>query len=253
MTTTKLGDFTPQVNAYVRARPSYPEVLVDELVRRAHVEANAPVVELGAGTGIFTRLISGRGLAISAIEPNSAMRAQTSELPGVTWHDGTFEEVPLATSSQAWAVAAQAFHWADPSRALPELWRVLRPQSALSVLWNDRDVERSDLLAFARQCIRKHAPTFEEAYRNVDWPARLTSTGHFCDVEGLEERHVVSMDHQRFIDLFRSHNRLNATAGPQAMGALLAALEARLQEEPVEVDIPYVCRAFVAHRVERPS
>jgi len=226
--------------------------MVDELVRRAGVGPSAPVVELGAGTGIFTRLISGRDLAISAIEPNPAMRTQAPTLTDVVWHNGTFEELPLDTGSQAWAVAAQAFHWAEPPRALPELWRVLKPQSMLSVVWNDRDVERSELLAFTRGCIREHAPTFEEAYRNVDWPERLASTGHFGDVDAIEERHTVSMDNRRFLDLFRSHNRLNATAAPEAMRALLTALEARLADEGSEVGIPYVCRAFVARRVDSP-
>ncbi len=45
---------------------------------------------------------------------------------------------------QQWAVAAQAFHWADPPRALPEIRRILQPNRYVTVLWNNRDVLRAN-------------------------------------------------------------------------------------------------------------
>ncbi|GAA3030989.1 hypothetical protein GCM10020000_04790 [Streptomyces olivoverticillatus] len=32
---------------------------------------------------------------------------------------------------------AQAWHWTDPKRAVPEAWRVLRPGGVLALWWND--------------------------------------------------------------------------------------------------------------------
>jgi SAM-dependent methyltransferase len=47
--------------------------------------------------------------------------------------------VPVATGTVDAVVVAQAFHWFDPSRALPEMARVLRPGGWLSLIWNERD------------------------------------------------------------------------------------------------------------------
>jgi hypothetical protein len=45
------------------------------------------VAEIGTGTGLFTRLRSGRGLAIAALEPVPEMRAQAEMLADVTSYE----------------------------------------------------------------------------------------------------------------------------------------------------------------------
>ena len=135
------GDFTAQAEAYARARPGYPAEIVDRVVAAAGVRPGDAVADLGAGTGLFTALLAARGLRVTAVEPNAAMRARAPVIAGVDWVDGSFEAAGLPAASQRWVVAAQAFHWADPQRALPELHRVLGARGAFTVLWNDRDVE----------------------------------------------------------------------------------------------------------------
>ena len=244
------GDFTAQADAYARARPGYPEAVVEELIAAAGVRAGDAVADLGAGTGIFTALLAARGLRVSAVEPNAAMRARAPQLAGVTWSDGSFESTGLESGSQRWAVAAQAFHWADPARALPEVHRLLAAGAAFTVLWNDRDVERSPLLQQTRAIIESRVPGFDEGYSARDWSAVLVAGGWFLPPRRLEVRHVVAMTRERFLDLWRSHNVLASTAGPEGVAWVLAAL-APLLPERGEVAVPYVCRAWTARRADR--
>ncbi|HXT58535.1 MAG TPA: class I SAM-dependent methyltransferase, partial [Pirellulales bacterium] len=136
-----LGDFSEQAEAYARARPSYPAELLDALVEHVGVKRGDAVADLGAGTGLLTGLLAARGFEVAAVEPNEPMRRQAKPLTGVRWINGTFEATGLSPASQRWAVAAQAFHWADPARALPEVRRILRPGGFFTVLWNNREYD----------------------------------------------------------------------------------------------------------------
>jgi len=247
---TRLGDFSGQVEAYARARPGYPIALVDRLCERAGLEPGDRIAEVGAGTGLFTeQLVNHRGLRVIAIEPSAAMRERAPKLAGVEWREGSFEACPIDDGEVPWVVAAQAFHWADPPRALPELRRILAVGGRLSVLWNDRDLERSALLRHTHALIDATVPDFDEGYRHRDWAAVLTSTGEFEAVEHDEVRHQVGMSHERYLDLWRSHNKLNWACREHGLDGFLAALREHLHaHEPDPVNVPYRCRAWTATR-----
>lgn len=139
--------FGAGADAYERARPSYPAAAVEWMVARTGLGPGMSVVDVGAGTGKLTRLLPAIGARVIAVEPVPAMRAKfEEELPGVEALDGTAEELPLPDESVDVVVVAQAFHWFDHARALPELHRVLRPGGSLVLFWNMRDLS-NDLQA----------------------------------------------------------------------------------------------------------
>ncbi|HUQ03828.1 MAG TPA: class I SAM-dependent methyltransferase [Kofleriaceae bacterium] len=243
-----LGDFAPQAKAY-GARPGYPEALIDLCATRAGVVTGDRVADIGAGTGIFTQHLAARGLIVDAVEPNPAMRAEAPSLPGVRWLEGTFEHTGLPGASVKWITAAQAFHWADPPRALPELHRILTPGGCLTAIWNDRRDDHSPWLRAVMDVIRREAPEFDERYRDHDWTATLLTDGWFSDVVADETQHVVTMTRDRFRALWRSHNHLAETAGAR-LPRVLAGID-EITATVDEVPVPYVTRAFTARAIVR--
>lgn len=243
------GDFTRQAGFYALARPGYPDALIRALMAQAGVAAGELAVDVGAGTGISSRCLARHGLRVVAVEPNAAMRAEAAADARIEWCAGTFEATGLPAAGADWVVAAQSFHWAEPRRALPEMARILKPGRWFTVFWNDRDTEASPLLAETLAIIRSIVPAYEERYRLRDWTAELQETGDFRGVQTLELRHVVPMGRERFMDLWRSHNRLNATAGPERFRAIIAALERMMDRRAgAGFEVPYVCRAWAARR-----
>jgi ubiquinone/menaquinone biosynthesis C-methylase UbiE len=149
---------------YERARPSYPDAAVHLIVDEAGLGPGSTVCDLAAGTGKLTRLLVPSGAEIIAVEPVAAMRDQlVRAVPGVEVLDGTAETIPLGDGSIDALTVAQAFHWFDTDRALPEIHRVLRPGGTLVLIWNVRDetvdwVKRFTELIVARSGGRPYTP-----------------------------------------------------------------------------------------------
>jgi SAM-dependent methyltransferase len=130
--------FASAADVYERARPSYPEEAVAWMAGRTGLAAGRTVVDVGAGTGKLTRLLPATGARVIAVEPIAEMRAK---LEGFEALDGTAEALPLEDASVDVVTVAQALHWFDLDRALPEVHRVLRPGGHLALFWNSRDLD----------------------------------------------------------------------------------------------------------------
>jgi SAM-dependent methyltransferase len=131
-----------EAHTYARARPSYPPDAVDELCRALGLADGDRVVELGAGTGIFTRQLLQRGLDVVAVEPVTAMRGRLRELlPSDRVSDGSAEATGLPDGTADAVLAATAWHWFDADRAIAEVRRLLRSPTTggLGLIWNGYD------------------------------------------------------------------------------------------------------------------
>ena len=131
-----------KVAHYVASRPAYPDVLFDQLAQLGVLPPNASVADIGAGTGLLTRSLLGRGHTVVAVEPNDQMRAAAdASLASQTRYRsvaGAAEATPLAPDSMDLVTAAQAFHWFDIVPARREMLRILRPHGQVALIWNDR-------------------------------------------------------------------------------------------------------------------
>jgi SAM-dependent methyltransferase len=129
-----VGGFT-DAETYDRGRPSYGEQVVRELLQHLGLAAGAPVLELGAGTGQLSRGLVAAGLDLTAVEPLQATRELLSAAIGEDRvRAGVAERIPLPEDSVEAVFAADAFHWFDEPRTMPELRRVLRPGGAVTIL-----------------------------------------------------------------------------------------------------------------------
>ncbi|HEY6838339.1 MAG TPA: methyltransferase domain-containing protein [Geobacteraceae bacterium] len=182
---TAAEGFTRAAASYERGRPGYPTAAIDLLVNGLSLGPGKVVVEAGAGTGKFTRLLAPSGARIIAVEPVAEMRGKLSALlPEVEVLDATAESVPLPDNSVDAMVAAQAFHWFRGKEALAEFHRVLKRGGKLGLIWNRRD-ESVDWMAKLAQIVDR----FEEGaprYKSGDWVRAFDDTTLFGPLHHTE-------------------------------------------------------------------
>src|SRR5262245_62055587 len=88
--------FTRGADTYVRGRPDFPPAALDWLRQDLGLRPESTAVDLGAGTGKFTRLLVQTGATVIAVEPVSGMLERLKrDLPGVTALFGTAQHMPL--------------------------------------------------------------------------------------------------------------------------------------------------------------
>jgi SAM-dependent methyltransferase len=189
--------FAAVADAYDRARPTYPKEAAGWLVDSDF----AHVLELGAGTGKLTEQLDLLGHRVIATDPLAPMlRHLVRRLPRPRSVLATAEQIPLRSRSVDVVVAAQAFHWFDLDRALPEIARVLRPGGHLGLVWNLRD-ERIPW-------VRRLGALIGTLEQENDPTNALLSSHLFGFVETSTYRFWQPLDRPRLHDLVRSRSNV---------------------------------------------
>ena len=130
--------FAGRAKDYARFRPSYPEAAIDYAIAGLPLDRGLLAADIGAGTGISSRLFADRGIRVIAIEPNAEMRESAEPHPDVSFRAGSGETTGLESASVDLVVCAQAFHWFRGQEALVEFRRIVKPGGRFVFLVNER-------------------------------------------------------------------------------------------------------------------
>ena len=124
---------------YDKYRPTYPTALIDDIYSKIHGDDNSRVADIGAGTGIFTKVLLERFRNVTAVEPNGDMYSVLrANLPDITAVQSSAESTELPHNSFDLITTAQAFHWFDKDMFKKECKRLLKSGGKLAVIWNRR-------------------------------------------------------------------------------------------------------------------
>jgi SAM-dependent methyltransferase len=175
-----LTRFCDRVEDYVKYRPSYPAAAIDQILENLAPPSQLVAADIGAGTGISSRLLGDRGVNVIAIEPNPAMREAAEPHPLVEFRDGTAEITNLSDASVDLVTCFQAFHWFNPEPSLSEFRRILKPSGRLALVWNNRDQE--DALTMEYNRLVREASNNHPAESQMKTVEPLLLTKNFVNV-----------------------------------------------------------------------
>jgi ubiquinone/menaquinone biosynthesis C-methylase UbiE len=158
------GNFTDKAEIYAKYRPAYPDALIDYLCSANHLKTDHLVADIGSGTGIFSRQLLEKWLAVAGVEPNDDMRklAEQSLKPYARFTSvkATAEQTTLTANSVDLVTVAQAFHWFDHEAFKAECQRILKPDAQVALVWNSRDLTDPIIQENAAIC-QKTCPNFK--------------------------------------------------------------------------------------------
>jgi len=235
---------------YERVRPGYPPAAIRFLGRTLGLRRGRTVVEVGSGTGKFTRALAPIGAARVAVEPTAGMRAVFEQaVPDVPLLDGTAESIPLPDGFADAVVAAQAFHWFRARPALREFARVLRPGGGVGLVWNSRD-ETVGWSARMSEIVRRYEGN-DRRTREPRWRSAFREGGSpFGALRKREFTFAQRGPPEMFVDRLLSVSWVSVQP-PSVRRAIAAEFRRVLREDPLTrgrrtIELPYQTQVFWA-------
>lgn len=132
--------FSAAAELYQQVRPSYPQNVAEWLKSDLALNTASTAVDLGAGTGKFIPYLKQVTNNIIAVEPVVQMLEQLSLVhPDIQILQAKSDQIPLDSATIDAVLCAQSFHWFATIETLTEIYRILKPQGHLGLIWNQRD------------------------------------------------------------------------------------------------------------------
>lgn len=246
--------FDGLAEVYARGRPDYPADAVEHILKRSALQPGDRVVDIGSGTGIFSRILASRGLHVIGIEPNKEMRARAeatlvpSGESSPEYRHGTGEVTGLENEFANAVTCAQAFHWLQSSNALSEFRRILKPGGWVALLWNERN-ESDEFTAACGEIIRRFPGALQLEQHRQDTGKALLTHPQFVDACVACFPHGQLLREDDLIDRVFSasyapkEERERATRSRE-----LRAVFDQFHEAGI-VELRYTTSVFMAHRV----
>lgn len=223
--------FDEAAELYDRARPRYPQALVDDLARAAGLGAGSRALEIGPGTGQLTVSLAESGCRITAVELGPSLAAvarhnlRAFPLAEVTVAD--FEHWPLPPAPFDLVVCATAFHWIDPAVRLLRAAEALRPGGLLALI-TTHHVKGGTVDFFERvqRCYEQWDPATPPDLRQVDEAGTATDNSeldrseHFDEVTVRRHARDIAYSVDEYIDVLLTYSNHRALDAPSRHGLL---------------------------------
>ena len=238
--TERARSFGAVAAAYETFRPGYPEELVDEVLAYASRPVRA-ALEIGAGTGKATRVFAGRGITVTATDPDAAMLAELRRhVPdSVITVQGALEDLPLASAYDL-VFAAASLHWTSPQGRWARVAEMLSPEGTFASFGGKRELVDPEVRARVAQVRSPYldsddVPSPDETPPDspLQWPGtELAASPLFADVRQrtIELRTVMSAeDYVGHLSTVSAYLQLPEPVRRQALDAIGAVLPPQVE------------------------
>ncbi len=249
------GNFDKLAKNYNKYRPEYSIEVLNSLLNM-HRENNLTVADIGAGTGIWTRMLlkSKKILKLYAVEPSENMKQfgeSHIENGGIEWLIGSAENSNLKSNSLDIVTMASSFHWTNFELATKEFHRILKNNGLFCALWNPRIIKESKLFLDIENKIIELNPKIQRVSSGKsEFVERITNnfkeSKYFEELKYIEGKHKLQMTKDHYLGAWLSVNDIQHQLGSK-FDIFIEYIKERIKNEKV-INASYLTRAWVVKK-----
>ena len=246
-------DYTSLADAYLK-RPDYSDYAIDAMLSIAGVKQGYKVCDIGAGVAHLTLMLASKGLEITAVEPNDAMRAngikRTAKLNNVNWFEGTGESNGQSSNTYELVTFGSSFNVCDRQVALKETARILKPSGWFACMWNHRDLN-DPIQESIENIIKSKVPEYGYGVRREDQSSEINKSELFNPVIQRNSKIIHYQSIEECLEAWRSHGTLQRQAKNKfnevisSIGEYLNNLSDTIKINN-KIEIPYKTNIWIA-------
>jgi SAM-dependent methyltransferase len=251
--------FGEVAETYDQRRPQYPAAMFDDLVAATCLSPGSPVLEIGCGTGLATVELVGRGLDVTAVEPDPRMLQVAQRrlaAHDVRFVEGRFEDYDGEPRSVGMVFAAGSWHWVDAELSLPLAASLLQDGGYLATCWNlprPQDLPRPpgleatylklapELAGIASQVKNRNQRHLREA---------IATSGYFTEPKSFSYQWTQTLSTAEYCDLLSTHSD-HRMLGPDRLTELLTAVADVVDQNGGTLQLAYETVLYLASQQSR--
>lgn len=187
---------------YDASRPSYPEKLINDIIKISDVDETSKALDVGCGPATATRLFVTKGVAVLGIDIGEELielaKEKTRYYENCSFQVSSFEDVELEEKSLDLIYSAQAWHWIDPEIAYKKAHSLLKDKGYLALFWKFEDFDYCNLIQeltelFVKYCNKKNKRplsivTAEQYLESSDLFDKYSKFVYRVDIEFSKDR-----------------------------------------------------------------
>jgi SAM-dependent methyltransferase len=233
---------------YLAHRPAFAPKLYDRLKTFGAGIPGQRILDLGAGTGLFSNPLRDAGATVVCADVSHELLAHTSD--GIA---AAAECLPFADESFDVVCAAQCWHWFNRRLAPNEILRVLKPSGILAVIYQTYVPLPGSVAGKTEQLILKHHPNWRHANStgiNGQVLRDVQSCG-FVDIESFSFDLEIGFTRENWSGFVRTTSAVGASMSPTVLSSFEAEHATLLQSIAEPFTIPHRVFAIVTRRPSR--
>jgi ubiquinone/menaquinone biosynthesis C-methylase UbiE len=196
---------------YSFSRPTYPKELIKYFNNKENLQSYKCAADIGAGTGIFSKILLDNMHQVYAVEPSEDMRIKLNQLKkdylDIEVINGTVEDTNIKDQSIDLIVAAQSLHWFDLQKTKVEFRRILKERNLCLFIWNERLLNKNSFTSAYESLIYKFVDNYNSYItKGKEIISTLDDFVYPASIKHITFPNVINMNYEGIINLFFSYS-----------------------------------------------